>query len=39
MFGLVPYIRRNTGLTKRGDIWGIDRLFDDFSTIHSLADG
>jgi HSP20 family protein len=30
MFGLVPYIRRNTGLTKRGDIWGIDRLFDDF---------
>lgn len=25
-----PYIRRNTGLTKRGDIWGIDRLFDDF---------
>jgi HSP20 family protein len=30
MFGLVPYIRRNAGLTKRGDIWGIDRLFDDF---------
>jgi len=30
MFGLVPYIRRNAGLAKRGDIWGIDRLFDDF---------
>ena len=30
MFGLVPYIRRNTGLAKRDDFWSIDRLFDDF---------
>jgi HSP20 family protein len=30
MFSLVPFSRKNTGLTRRGDFWGIDRFFDDF---------
>ena len=30
MFGLIPYVRKNAGLTRKDDFFGIDRLFDDF---------
>ncbi len=30
MFGLVPYSRKNDGVSRRDDFFGIDRFFDDF---------
>ena len=33
MFGLVPFVRRNTDLSKRDDFWGVDRFIDDFFKI------
>ena len=30
MFSLVPFTRRNEGLAKRNDFWGMDKFFDDF---------
>lgn len=30
MFNIVPYSRKNGGITRRDDWFGIDRFFDDF---------
>lgn len=31
MFGIVPYNRRNNGITSRGDVWDVGRsIFEDF---------
>jgi HSP20 family protein len=30
MFSLVPFSRRNEGLAKRNDFWGVDKFFEDF---------
>jgi len=30
MFGLVPYSRKNDGVSRRDDFFGIDRFFEDF---------
>lgn len=30
MFNLVPYSRRNNGVSRRDDVFGLDRFFDEF---------
>lgn len=30
MFGLVPYSRKNDGVSRKDDFFGLDRFFDDF---------
>ena len=30
MFNLIPYSRRNSGISRKDDWFGIDRFFDDF---------
>ncbi len=30
MFNIVPYSRKNGGLTRKDDLFGIDRFFEDF---------